>query len=395
MDGRAPGPDGRAEVVRRHVTDCESSETREQQARRLEAIGRLAGGVAHDFNNLLTAIVSFTRFVHDDLEEGSEHRADLAEVLKAADSAAQLTEQLLSFSRRRPIEPVTVDLGESVRGLSNLLRRTLGEVVTLALELPLRPAWVFADPGQLEQLILNLAVNARDAMPGGGTLTLSVAESERDEGAIVLQVCDTGEGIDAVTLEHIFEPFFSTKGEQGTGLGLATCYGIATQAGGDIEVQSVVGEGTTFRVLFPRAQPQTPEHRSAALGPARPPRPVREGAVLGVDDQEPIRRFVERALRSAGYPTVSAASAEEALGLIEDLQPTLAALVTDVVLPGAAGPELVEALRRGDPQLPVLMISGYAASLDRSAIASDPATSFLAKPFSASKLQHALLALMA
>ncbi|MCG8425179.1 MAG: response regulator [Proteobacteria bacterium] len=408
-------------------------ESREQlvEAQKMEAIGRLAGGVAHDFNNLLTSMISFTRFVYDDLAAGDPRREDLAEVLRATESASQLTHQLLSFARRHPFEPRRIEVNESLTNIDRVLRRTLGETIELVLVRSTRPLHVMCDPGRFDQLIINLAVNARDAMPGGGTLTVEVGRmpqpgmrsgvhTERSDRAADhsmgpepssmgrdragageyarITVGDSGVGIAPQDLPHIFEPFFSTKGEQGTGLGLATCYGIVKQAGGDIRVRSEVGLGTRFEVMMPIATESADSADSAGLAPAgsiartsRAEAPLlsllaRGQTALIVEDQPAILRTVSRILARVGFTVIEARTAEEALSLAEEIGTDLALLATDVVLPGLSGVELSQRLRKRLPRLRVLLTSGYMRDELTPSMRTDPAMAFLPKPFSPAEL---------
>ncbi len=383
-----------SDITERRKAESDLEESRRQMlhAQKMESIGRLAGGVAHDFNNLLTAIISFSRFVMDDLAPGDPRRADLVEVLKAADSAAKLTSQLLAFSRKRPVEPVQLDLNASVGQLGRVLRRTLEEPIALDILPCTESLQVMFDPGQLDQLLMNLAVNARDAMPEGGTLTISSARrlihdhpQLPDGEYAALSVADSGLGMSAEVLAQIFEPFFSTKGDKGTGLGLATCYGIVKQAHGHIEVQSRPDEGSCFTVLLPLAGQGTAES-SAQLEDA-PARSARlDGLALVVEDQAAIRRTMIRSLQGVGLNVLEARTAEEALAIVEDLGARVDLLVTDVVLPGLNGIKLAEALRTSQPALRVLVCSGYVGADQDSEIQLEGRTAFLPKPFTGAQL---------
>jgi signal transduction histidine kinase/CheY-like chemotaxis protein len=394
-----------AERERRQAQqELEHSRRQCEQAQKMESIGRLAGGVAHDFNNLLTAIISFSRFVMDDLAPGDPRRSDLVEVLKAADSASRLTSQLLAFSRKRPVEPRRIDLNGSTRLISKVLRRTLEESIDLSiLECPDSPQVMF-DPGQFDQLVMNLAVNARDAMPQGGTLTLEIGrrhvrnhcELTNGEYATV-SVTDTGAGMSEDVLRQIFEPFFTTKGEKGTGLGLATCYGIVKQAQGHIEVDSRAGRGSRFTVLLPIAAAAVDAGPGDAKGPASRPSKL-NGLALVVEDQSAIRRTMIRSLRAIGLNVIEARTAEEALAVVQDLTARIDLLVTDVVLPGLSGVKLAEALRSRQPGLRVLVCSGYMGQEEQgpdSGLTLNERTAFLAKPFTGSELASRAIDLFA
>jgi len=363
-------------------TADERDQARQQfiQAQKMEAIGRLAGGVAHDFNNLLTSIIGFTRYVRDDLDENDDRRADLGEVLKAAESASRLTSHLLSFSRRRALEPKTIELGETVRAVAKMLRRTIGENIELIVLTPEEQVFVFIDRGQLDQLIFNLAVNARDAMSKGGTLTIEVtcAVARRRCREARLSVKDTGCGMSQEVMAQIFEPFFSTKGELGTGLGLSTCHGIARQAGGDIMVDSAVNQGTVFTVVLPAQEAQ--DARLHAL--PRAMRTVRgSGLALVVEDQPAILYTMERSLRDTGFKVIPARTAEEALALLDAGQGLPTLLVADVVLPGLSGVELWRRLRERNPSIASVLTSGYMSDTESGSIETDERTLFLPKPF--------------
>ena len=370
----------------------------------MESIGRLAGGVAHDFNNLLTAIISFSRFVMDDLAPGDPRRSDLAEVLKAADSAAKLTSQLLAFSRKRPVEPVLLELNGAVLGICRVLQRTLAASMELCFVEAAQPVHVTFDAGQLDQLVMNLAVNARDAMRDGGTLTMHVdvrrISNHRELASgdyAALTVSDTGTGMSEEVMAQIFEPFFTTKGEKGTGLGLATCYGIAKQANGHIEASSKPGHGSKFTVLLPLAPApsKAPAAMRASLAPQSVPKQQLHGLVVIVEDQPSIRRIMQRNLENTGLNVVSAGTAEEALTLVEELDARVDLLVTDVVLPGMSGVKLADALRQRLPDLRVLLCSGFMGNDQDPGITIDARTEFLPKPFTGEDLARKATALFA
>jgi two-component system, cell cycle sensor histidine kinase and response regulator CckA len=393
--------DARNAQIELERTRAELEESRHiaDHAQRFDSLGRLAGGVAHDFNNLLTSIISFSRFVMDDLSPNDPRRADLAEVLRAADSAARLTGQLLAFSRRRPVEPRLVDLGPAVSSLAQIVGRVVGETVRVELELPERPVHTVIDPGQLDQLLMNLAVNAKDAMPGGGTLKLSIREEHLTAHPVlaagryaILTFSDTGAGMTTETLRRAFEPFFTTKGEHGTGLGLATCYGIASQAGGHIALESELGRGTIVTIALPASCASTQVDAVAPASDAQRSRRL-SGLALIVEDQPPILRSISRALKRLGFQVLESGTAEEAMSLVESLNARVDLLVTDAVLPGASGITLAERLSARVPDLRVLVCSGYLgddldmpASLRRSA-------AFLAKPFTGPQLASKVSAL--
>ena len=373
-------------------SQLEESRRQMEQAQKMESIGRLAGGVAHDFNNLLTSIISFSRFVMDDLVPGDPRRADLSEVLKAADSASRLTSQLLAFSRQRPVDPVPVELNEALTNIHGVLRRTVGEHVELVLVPSERRQTVSFDPGQLDQVIMNLAVNARDAMPEGGTLTLTAEtmfvkeHPELPPGRYArLRVSDNGSGMPPDVMAQIFEPFYSTKGERGTGLGLSTVYGIVKQAKGHIEVESTPGAGTTFTIQLPLVR--TVRRRRTTSRMSAPQKMPPGGVALVVEDQPAILRTMNRSLGAAGFTVLEAHSAEEALALVDDLDAKVDLLVTDVVLPGLSGVKLAGRLRDGQPGLRVLVCSGYMGQDGTDSIpTNDGITAFLPKPFTGPQL---------
>jgi PAS domain S-box-containing protein len=375
-------------VAFKDVTDRKRLEEELRQAQKMEAVGQLAGGVAHDFNNILTAILSAGRFARDALSPEHPARADIDDILGAAGRAASLTRQLLAFSKRQVIEPRSIDLAEAVRGVEKMLRRLIGEDVQLETVTRAGPCWVRADAGQIDQVILNLAVNARDAMPAGGRIVIEVApvgpgdpairgDSQLAGPLVMVSMSDSGMGMDAATVSRIFEPFFTTKGVgKGTGLGLSTVYGIVQQSRGAVRVTSTPGNGTTFRIYLPRIAP--PAIASVRPG-ARAPRGTE--TVLLVEDEGVLRGLARRALAGAGYRVLEADGARAALACAEQHRGTLDLLLTDVVMPEVSGVQLARDLVRRIPGLRVLHMSGYAgALLDASGVA-DSGHSFLQKPF--------------
>ncbi|HEX4353759.1 MAG TPA: ATP-binding protein, partial [Polyangiales bacterium] len=309
-----------------------------------------------------------------------------------------LTNQLLAFSRRKPLQTVVLDLNAALTSVSRVLRRTLGERVELVTLPSEEPLCVLCDPGQFDQLIFNLAVNAKDAMPNGGAITLKLARTSWDgsDGLptgdyVELIVADNGEGMSAETVAHAFDPFFTTKGERGTGLGLATCYGIVQQAGGSITVLSQPGGGTQFRVLLPRVEENRRfEHQRA---PTQLPVALK-GIALVVEDQPAILRTMARALSSTGLTVLEAASGEDALALLEARACAPELLVTDMVLPGMSGQRLVERLRADNPQLKVVLVSGYVGDELQQNVTVDDNTGFVAKPFTGRQLTSRAAALL-
>ena len=338
------------------------------QAQKMEAVGRLAGGIAHDFNNILTAIIGYADLLGEDPATSPDARADLDEIRRAAQRAAALTRQLLAFSRQQVLEPRVFDLNGLVANLEKMLRRLIGEDVELrtALHPDLGP--VRADPGQIEQVLVNLVVNARDAMPQGGKITIETDAVELDEtyasqhvsvvpgSYTMLAVSDTGSGMDEATRAKIFEPFFTTKAPgQGTGLGLSTVYGIVKQSGGNIWVYSEVGRGTTFKIYLPRVTAAA----EAAPEPVVATDPGGHETILLVEDSEGVHNLAVRVLRARGYTVLTAHSGAEAETVARTHQGPIHLLLTDVVLPQVGGPELAKRLAAQRPQLKVLFMSGY------------------------------------
>jgi two-component system cell cycle sensor histidine kinase/response regulator CckA len=340
-----------------------------RQAQKMEAVGRLAGGIAHDFNNLLTAIIGFSEMALSEMREGDSLRQDIEQILNAGQSAAALTKQLLAFSRKQILHPQVLDLPAVIRGMHSLLQRLIGEDVTLDLASSGEVPRIFADRGQLEQVVMNLAVNARDAMPSGGTLRVGVDAVVLDEGFVArhpgstagphvrLTVSDTGVGMGPEVLAHLFEPFFTTKEKgKGTGLGLATVYGIVKQSAGYIAVESVPGQGTSFRIHFPCAP------ADSATEPVRQPVPqsvAGRETILVVEDQEEVRAVVRNALQAHGYTVIEAPDGPSALALLPGLPQRVDLLLTDVVMPHMSGRELAERTRQLHGKLRVLYMSGY------------------------------------
>jgi len=374
--------------LRRAEAEVQALEARLRHSQKLEAIGQLAGGVAHDFNNLLTIINGYCeRLIASASDDGSVRR-DLDVIYQAGRRAAALTGQLLAFSRRQVLQPRVIDLNSIVRDIEKLLRRVIGEPIVMVAALDPALEATRADPGQVEQVLLNLAINARDAMVDGGTLTietanLTVAEAAPDDvpaGRYVrLTVRDTGHGMDEETLLHIFEPFFTTKDlGKGTGLGLPMVYGIVMQSGGHIAVDSALNEGTAVHVYLPRVDPATASAAAASPADARG-----HETLLLVEDEELVRGLVRDFLDSAGYTVIEAGDAEEALRLLESRgAPAIDMLVTDVVLPGLNGLRLAERLTAIVPGLRTLFVSGYPGTAAIHQESFEPGTAFLAKPFS-------------
>jgi PAS domain S-box-containing protein len=393
-------------VNSRDVTEERALQARLRQAQRMEAVGQLAGGVAHDFNNLLQVIQSHARFAIEALPYNSPVRADLTALEEAGERAVSLTRQLLAYSRRQMLQPRVLDLNDVVRGLAPMLRRLIGEDVVIVTRLAPAPGTVTADPAQLEQVLVNLAINARDAMPGGGTLTIETApvdvgathahassappahEDAPPPGAYVrLRVADTGSGMDEATRARAFEPFFTTKGVgHGTGLGLSTVYGTVRQSGGWARITSAPGAGTTIEIDLPRtdapARPPAPTPRLAPRGGA--------GTVLVVEDEVAVRRVVRRILAPHGHTVLEAADGRDALAVLAAYDGPIDLVLTDVVMPGLSGRALATQIAAERPGTAVLFMSGYT---DDEIVRRDlavPGAAVLEKPFTPDDLLAAV-----
>jgi len=385
----------RAVGISQDVTDRLTLEAQFQQAQKMEAIGRLAGGVAHDFNNLLTVILGFCELLLQNASPNSQARIDIGEIQNAGMRAAELTRQLLAFSRKQIIEPTVLDLNTVLTEMRPMLARLIREDVKVLLGARAGLAQIKADRSQLEQVIVNLAVNAQDAMPTGGTLTIEAANVEIDEHYasmhfaiepgpyVVLTVTDSGTGMTPQVRDRLFEPFFTTKGPgKGTGLGLAMVHGVVTRCGGSVSVYTEVGRGTSFKVYFPRA--------AGADAVVEPPSPAPQSisgteAVLVVEDADGLRELTKRLLETLGYHVVAAANAAEAIRLFED-HPSIEVLLTDVVMPGPSGPDLTKQLVERRPKLKVIYMSGYTDDAIVQHGVLKPGIAFLHKPFTSNAL---------
>jgi two-component system, cell cycle sensor histidine kinase and response regulator CckA len=365
-----------------------------RQSQKMEAVGRLAGGIAHDFNNLLTAISGYSELILERHSPDDRDRKNAEQIRRSAERAAQLTAQLLAFSRRQVLQPQEFRFDDAVAGIGDMLRRLIGEHVVIRTELGAGQAYVRADRTQIEQVVVNLAVNARDAMPRGGRLSIATSvvtvpvpawpQTELEPGPyVVLEVSDTGEGMDTGTRAQVFEPFFTTKpvGE-GTGLGLATVYGTVKQSGGDVTVTSMLGQGTTFRVLLPLADaPAEPlPEQTTDAGP--------DGTetILLAEDEDIVRALVRELLEARGYAVLEAAHPEEALELARSHTESLDLLLTDVVMPGMSGRALADQVAALCPGLPVLYTSAYANGRYAERLSANGEINFIQKPFTAEEL---------
>lgn len=376
--------------ITRDVTEYLDMENQLRQAQKMETIGKLAGGIAHDFNNLLMVILGYVELVLNDLDSAHRHHGLLTAVQQAGVRARDITRQLLVFSRKQILQPVALNLNDSVENLQRMLSPLIGEDIEVVTTFAGDLGPVHADPGQVEQVLMNLVVNARDAMPRGGKLTIETANVDLGEGDadrhvgvapgryVLLAVADTGCGMDKETMDKIFDPFFTTKEfGKGTGLGLSTVYGIVSQSGGHIVCHSAPGQGTTFRIYLPRTE----------TGPVRQEDPAREQArpgggehILVAEDEAAVRELVRQMLERLGYRVALAANGSDALDLVtkQGCDPDL--VITDVVMPGMSGKELIERLRKIRPGQKFLYMSGYAETIGRHGVL-EPDTPFLQKPF--------------
>jgi PAS domain S-box-containing protein len=386
------------------ITERTRLEEQLRQSQKMEAVGQLAGGIAHDFNNMLTVINGYSQLLLSRAGPGFPYRAEIEEIDTAGARAATLTRQLLAFSRKQVLAPQVLMLNAVVTNLEPMLRRLIGEDIELRAVLQPQPGYVLADPGQIEQVIMNLAVNARDAMPRGGILTIETVHVEMDESYtqrsrtvragphVMMAVSDTGCGMDKETQARIFEPFFTTKEQgKGTGLGLATVYGIVKQSGGSIWVYSEPGHGTTFKIYLPRI-----EGTGEAVAPveARDERVNGSETILVAEDDEGVRKLTVEVLRAAGYTVLEAATGPETIALGERHQGDISLLVTDVVMPGMNGRVLAEQLSARLPGMKVLYLSGYTDDTIVSHGVLDDSVSFLQKPFSPPALARKVRAVL-
>jgi signal transduction histidine kinase/CheY-like chemotaxis protein len=370
-------------TVQHDMREMKNLEAHLRQMQRLEALGRLAGGIAHDFNNILSIILSYSTILLADLPPGTPAVEDVQEIHAAGERAARLTRQLLAFSRRQVLEPRIVDLNEVVLGMDKMTHRLLGEDILLKTELSSTLGRVKVDVGQFEQVLLNLAINARDAMPNGGALTITTANADTGSPiagrCVRLSVSDTGAGMDEATRQRAFEPFFTTKANgKGTGLGLATVFGVIEQSGGRISVSSEPGRGATFVIYLPRCD-EEPLPPRVSLRPAKRTAPE-SATILLVEDEAQVRKLIRAILSSAGYHVLDAPGPLEALRESEQFAGPIHLLVTDVVMPTMNGRELAELLKRRRQQTKVLYLSGYTEDAIAQHGVWDPGTALLQKP---------------
>lgn len=379
-------------VHTRDITHQKTLETELRQSQRMETVGQLAGGVAHDFNNLLTVINGRTNFLADATNLDASQREDVEEIRLAAERAASLTRQLLAFSRKQVLTPRVVDLNAVIGNTDKMLRRLIGEDIHVQFVQQEGLGRITADSGQLEQILLNLCLNSRDAMPEGGILKIETANMVSSGGLrrtvnpeeadlVLLCVSDTGEGMDENTREHLFEPFFTTKPEgKGTGLGLSTVYGIVQQSGATINVDTAPGQGTTFRIYFPRTDAELTDVEAGPVAQHGNER------LLLVEDDKSVRELAGRIFRERGYRVTVAADAAEALRAFAAAPDQIDLVVTDLIMPGMSGRELVQALHRIRPNLRALYVSGYTEDEIVRRGLEDPGVAFLQKPFTADVL---------
>ncbi|HEX9887288.1 MAG TPA: response regulator [Longimicrobiales bacterium] len=403
-----PGPEGQSLVVTcRDITERRRLENELRQTQRMDSIGRLASGIAHDFNNQLTAILASVDLAGWDVDLPPSVTTELDEIRKAANRAAGLTRQLLIFSRKDVAEPRVVDISERVEGMLGMLRRLISARIALVTRYAKSVPPVRIDPTQLEQMVVNLVVNARHALPSGGTIPMTVsdhkitdedADGDLDPGAYAtITVTDDGVGMTEDVVAQVFEPFFTTKeASKGTGLGLSTCYGIVTGLGGHIEVTTEVGAGTSFRILLPAAATECPEReREGELGPVPPLRDGdADGTILLVEDDDAVRRGMERTLIRLGYEVLAVSGGEEALSVVHRPGVRIDLVLIDLVMPGMAGPDVVREIRRILPDVPALFVSGYANDSTLDEHLRPESGEFLRKPIELNELRERVRALI-
>jgi PAS domain S-box-containing protein len=384
-------------AVKRDISKERSLENQLIQAQKMEALARISGGIAHDFNNLLTSIIGSAQLLAVNLPPGTEAAADAQNVIEAGQRAAALTRQLLVFSRHEQVRKIEIDLDGAIVNVEKMLRRTVAEDVTLTVHTTGAPAWIKADASYIDQVVLNLVVNARDAMPDGGALNIVVERITLNEplsdlfGQIplgrycVLSVSDSGTGITPEVMKHLFEPFFTTKEQgKGTGLGLSTVYGIIKNCEAYVNVETQLGRGTTFHVYFPEVPPPESSLEEAAVTAAR------GGAetILVVEDEVEVAKIIVRGLMKVGYSVLISSNAEEAIAIAAKHQGNIDMLLSDVVLPGAAGPHLAEILCRRRPAIRVMFMSGHPLGSETLKKVEATSVDFLKKPFLMAELRN-------
>jgi len=393
------GTDGKPlyfEVLVEDVSHQRGVERRLRHVQKMEAIGRLAGGIAHDFNNVLGVITGYAEMLFEKLHSGKKLGGLVTQILKATERGSSLTRQLLAFSRQQVLEPRVINIQDHIKGIEDLLRRVLGEDIRLTVNLGAHPLHLRADPAQLEQVIMNLVVNARDAMPSGGNLTIEISRAHLDDayckhypdtrpGSYArIAVTDTGCGMSAEVVSRVFEPFFTTKETgKGTGLGLATVYGIVKQSGGNITLYSEVGHGTTFKVYLPLSEEPASKTEETALDGIAP---TGAETILLVEDEAPLRQVTSEYLKNKGYTVLVASGGDSAIETAESSARRIDLLLTDVILPHSSGVQLAQRLAKGHPQMRVLYVSGYTADVIVHHGGHDPNFAFLSKPFSLAAL---------
>ncbi len=395
VDGESSGAPSYEGIIE-DLSAQSSLEEQLRQSQKMEAIGRLAGGIAHDFNNLLTIINGYSGMLIDTLSANDPRKDDAERIKNAAQRAAALTRQLLAFSRKQVLTPTTLNLNTVISDFSKMLPRVLGEDIDLAFIPGKRLASAYADHGQVEQVLMNLIVNARDAMPEGGKITIETTNEKLDEQYIrhrrdvipgeyvMLAVTDTGCGMDAATQARIFEPFFTTKEGKGSGLGLATAYGIVKQSGGHIVVYSEPGKGTSFKVFFPATSPA----RKAEIEQAPSARASRGEIILVVEDEDDLRRMIVRALRLLDYQILEACTGEEAVDIIQKKNSAIDLLITDIVLPGIGGARVAQVVSSLVPKVKVLFMSGYTDNAMFHQKLLEAGSAFIQKPFTLDALEE-------
>jgi two-component system cell cycle sensor histidine kinase/response regulator CckA len=378
------------------ITERRTLEAQVRQASKMDAVGRLASGVAHDFNNLLTVILGFTQFIAEDSTPNTEYRTELDEIAKAAQRAAALTRQLLAFSRQQVLYAAPIDVNGLITDMTGMLGRLIGEHIAVVLALGHDVAPALVDQGQLEQVVMNLVVNARDAMPTGGTIHISTSNVRLDGSLsmgedvvageyVAITVTDEGDGMSSETRRRIFEPFFTTKeAGKGTGLGLSTTYGIVKQSKGYITVRSELTRGTTFIVYLPRSASPVPALAPRIESVLALPREAR--TILLVEDETAVRTLSARMLENAGFHVLQAENGDEATSLFDVHASEIALILTDVIMPGCTGPELFQRLRTQTPGLRVVYMSGYSEQADIHMMGSDGGRAFVQKPFTSGDL---------